>query len=85
MLQLYGPATTDPAGAAFSDGRACTMVHVSALNRRIHLVSHRKRYFVMQPGLQLLLFTHVYVVCFQILMFQIVSDYVDVLCGLAVL
>ena len=61
MLQLYGPATTDPAGEAFSDGRACTMVHVSARNRRIHLVSHRKRYFVMQPGLQLLLFTHVYV------------------------
>ena len=29
----------------------------SALNRRIHLVGYRKRYFVMQLGLRLLLYS----------------------------
>ena len=46
---LDAMATTDPAG-----GFRTAEYTRSALNRRIHLVGYRKRYFVMQLGLRLL-------------------------------
>ena len=45
---LDAMATTDPAG-----GFRTAEYTRSALNRRIHLVGYRKRYFVMQLGLGL--------------------------------